>query len=188
VPEAGKATDSVHRGKGSVPELEYLMRRYGDQVVRLAYSYLHDMEEARDIAQDVFLRVYRFLPRFRGKGVPYAWIYRVTVNLCRDRLRKKCRYQWQLYDELELPASFNTESQVLSGLEQEALFTAVMNLPTEFREVVILYYLHQCDVKEIAKIIGISKALVKTRLFRARQKLKTLLLDSGVVDGAEENI
>ncbi|HHX75330.1 MAG TPA: sigma-70 family RNA polymerase sigma factor [Firmicutes bacterium] len=188
MPETGKATETARHKKETVPELEYLMRRYGDQVVRLAFSYLHDVEDARDTAQEVFLRVYRFLPRFRGKSVPYTWIYRVTVNLCRDRLRKKYRYQWQLYDDLELPAGFNTESQVLSGLEQEALFAAVMNLPAEFREVIILYYLNQCDVKEIAEITGISKALVKTRLFRARQKLKALLLESGVVDSAEENM
>ncbi|HOL18081.1 MAG TPA: sigma-70 family RNA polymerase sigma factor, partial [Bacillota bacterium] len=167
----------------TAPDLEYLMRQHGDQVLRLAYSYLRDIEEARDAAQEVFLRVFTSLPKFQGRPIPYAWIYRITVNLCRDRLRKKRRDHWQsIYDQdLELISRLDTEEQALADLDERALYTAVMNLPVKFREVIVLYYLYQYDTKKIAQITGSNQPLVKMRLHRGRQRLKHILLENGVV-------
>ncbi len=170
------------RNFDNTPDLEYLMRRYGDQVLRLAYSYLRDVEEAKDAAQEVFLRVFTSLPKFKDKSMPYTWIYRVTVNLCRDRLRKKHRFRWEfLSDYADLVSSFNTEKEALTVLEEKALFEAVMSLPVKFREVIVLYYLYQFNTKKIAEITGTNQALVKTRLYRGRQKLKQILIEKGVV-------
>lgn len=169
----------------AAPDLEYLMRRYGDQVLRLAYSYLKDVEEAKDAAQEVFLRVFLSLPKFRKQEMPYTWIYRVTVNLCRDRLRKKKHFLWQfLEDDSGLVSSLNTEDQALAKLEEKEIFMAVMSLPEKYREVIFLYYLYQFNINQIAEITGAGKALVKTRLHRARKKLKKLLIENGVVEGA----
>lgn len=169
--------------KEPTPDLEYLMRQHGDQVLRLAYSYLRDIEEARDAAQEVFLRVFTSLPKFQGKPIPYSWIYRITVNLCRDRLRKKKRYGCQFIDDhnLELVSRLDTEEQALADLDERALYQAVMSLPVKFREVIVLYYLYQYDTKEIARITGTNQPLVKMRLYRGRQKLKRILLENGVV-------
>ena len=74
-------------GDGAADQLEYLMRRFGPQVQRIAYYYLRDLYLAEDVAQEVFYRVYRDLDKFRGESSYYTWIYRITVNLCRDYLR-----------------------------------------------------------------------------------------------------
>lgn len=79
--------ETVHRHE----QLEYLMRRYGDKVLYLAYSCLRDKDWAEDVAQEVFLQVYTSLPRFQGNSSFYTWIYRITVNLCRDQLRRQIR-------------------------------------------------------------------------------------------------
>ncbi|HHU30993.1 MAG: sigma-70 family RNA polymerase sigma factor [Bacillota bacterium] len=165
----------------NVPDLEYLMRRYGDHVVRLAYSYLRDSEEAKDAAQEVFLRTFSSFAKFRGKPVPYTWIYRVTVNLCRDRLRKKCRLSLQQFSCDSLASSINTEEQVLQNFAEKALFDAVMELPVKYREVIVLFYLYQFDTEKIAEITGVKRSLVKVRLYRARQQLREILLKNRVI-------
>lgn len=163
------------------PDIEYLMRRYGDQVLRIAYLYLRNVEEAKDAAQEVFLKVFASLKKFQGKSSAYTWIYRITVNLCRDKLRKKYRFKWQpLKNEWELSAALNTEEQALRNLEKKFLFEAVMMLPVTFREVIVLYYLYQFNVRKIAEVTGTNPALVKIRLYRGRQKLKKILKEKGV--------
>lgn len=162
-------------------DLEYLMRRYGNQVLRLAFSYLQDVEEAKDASQEVFLRVFKSLDKFEGKSAPYTWIYRITVNLCLDRLRKKSRFKQQYLDENWAGAcDFSPEEEVMNYFNKKLLFEAVMSLPVAFREIIVLYYLYQFDVKRIAEITGTNNALVKIRLYRGRQKLKKILLDKGV--------
>lgn len=162
-------------------DLEYLMRRYGDQVLRLAYSYLRDLEEAKDLAQEVFLKVFTSLRKFENRSAPYTWIYRITVNLCRDKLRKRNRFKQQILNESwALASAFDTEDEAVNNIEKKLLFEAVMSLPISFREVIVLYYLYQFDTRKIGEIIGTSQALVKIRLYRGRQKLKKMLMAKGV--------
>lgn len=178
-------TLKMMKQRETAPDLEYLMRRYGDQVLRLAYSYLKDVEEAKDAAQEVFLKVYLSLPKFRNQELPYTWIYRVTVNLCRDRLRKKKHFLWQFFeDDSGLISSLNTEDQALAKLEEKEIFMAVMSLPEKYREVIFLYYFYQFNINQISAITGAGITLVKTRLHRARKKLKKLLTANGVLDNA----
>jgi len=180
-PEQNTAGEKVVNNKENPMDLEYLMRRYGDQVLRLAYSYLRDEEEARDAAQEVFIKVFTSLDKFEGKSAPYTWIYRITVNLCRDRLRKRNRFRNQTLDvDWVTDYVSNTEKEVMFNLEKKLIFEAVMSLPVSFREVIILYYLYQFDIKRIAEITGISNALVKIRLYRGRQKLRKILKEKGV--------
>jgi len=162
-------------------DLEYLMRRYGDQVLRLAYSYLRDLEEAKDLAQEVFLKVFTSLGKFENRSAPYTWIYRITVNLCRDKLRKRNRFKEQILNEsLTIAGVFDTEDKAVNNIEKKLLFEAVMSLPISFREVIVLYYLYQFDTRKIADIVGTNQALVKIRLYRGRQKLKKILIAKGV--------
>lgn len=84
--EAAMASEQAVRRTADLT-LEQLVREYGDGVLQLAYFYLKDRSLAEDIFQEVFTRVYTHLPKFRGESSPRTWIYRITVNLCRDKLR-----------------------------------------------------------------------------------------------------
>lgn len=157
-------------------ELEYLMRRFGDDVLSLAYFYLKDRQMAEDAAQEVFLRVYNRLDEFRGESSYYTWIYRITVNLCRDRLRSwYCRRMipWErCSDSL---SGDDTEEKALDNIEASEVLQAVLELPPIYREVVVLKYYSDLPVSEIARICGIKNNNVRVRLHRAYQMLKEKL-------------
>ncbi|SMB99366.1 RNA polymerase sigma-70 factor, ECF subfamily [Thermanaeromonas toyohensis ToBE] len=155
-------------------QLEDLMRRFGDKVLHLAYSYLGDRYLAEDVAQEVFVRVFLSLDQFQGRSSLFTWIYQITVNLCRDYLRsqKRCRLQ----PSFEMPRfAVNVEDAVLAEIEYQELWQAIFNLPVAYREVIWLHYYDQLELKEIAHILGISLSAVKIRLYRARQHLYKVL-------------
>ncbi|MDN5344734.1 MAG: polymerase sigma-70 factor, subfamily [Clostridia bacterium] len=162
-------------------QLEYLMRRFGDRVLYLAYSYLHDRYLAEDVAQEVFIRVYTNLDKFQGRSSIYTWIYHITVNLCRDYLRAQSRRRLEpgWLPEVAVP---DVADMALVNLEYRELWQAILQLPVAYREVIWLHYYDQLNLKDIAAILGISLATVKIRLYRARRQLQ-LVLKAGGQDG-----
>lgn len=156
-------------------QLEYLMRRFGDKVLYLAYSYLRDRHWAEDVAQEVFIRVYTNLDKFQGNSSLYTWIYHITVNLCRDELRARNRHNNLETLESEWPESSGVEEQVLANLQHQEIWQAVLSLPLIYREVIWLHYYEQLRLHEIAAILGISLPAVKVRLYRARRYLEKIL-------------
>lgn len=163
--------------------LERLVDAYGDGVLQLAYFYVKDRELAEDIFQEVFTRVYLGLDRFRGESSPKTWIYRITVNLCRDKLRSWAVRKVLLLGEEMLgaaaPPQADTEDEVLAAADKAALLEAVMQLPIDSREVVLFYYYEEMDTREVALALGLSEGTVRSRLHRARARLKALLLKGG---------
>ncbi|MGI9861240.1 sigma-70 family RNA polymerase sigma factor [Moorella naiadis] len=155
-------------------QLEYLMRRFGDKVLYLAYSYLHDRYLAEDVAQEVFIRVYTNLDKFQGRSSIYTWIYHITVNLCRDYLRAQSRRRLEPNRLLEVAVP-DVEAMALANLEYRELWQAILQLPVTYREVIWLHYYDQLSLKDIAAILDISLAAVKIRLYRARQRLQQVL-------------
>lgn len=156
--------------------LEYLMRRFGDRVLRLAYYYVRDRYLAEDIAQEVFCRVYRSLDRFREESSYYTWIYRITVNLCRDYLSSawfKRRVPWE--NTRNFIQSCDTANRLFRKVEEGDLFQKVMDLPTKYRMVLVLYYFEEMSTREIARVLNVRESTVRTRLCRARERLKGLL-------------
>ncbi|NLP18277.1 MAG: sigma-70 family RNA polymerase sigma factor [Firmicutes bacterium] len=168
--------------EGCSDQLEYLMRRFGSQVQRLAYYYLRDQYLAEDIAQEVFYRVYKNLDKFRRDSSYFTWIYRITVNLCRDHLGSAAFRRlipWGDNQALEkIRAGFAKPPEIVEGGE---VFQRVMELPLKYRMVVALYYFQELNVAEIAQILDITPGNVRTRLCRARAVLKKSL--GGDIDG-----
>ena len=157
-------------------QLEYLMRRFGKQVFRLAYYYLRDMHLAEDIYQEVFIKVYRNLERFRKESSYYTWIYRITVNLCKDYLKSsafKRLVTAGLSDDWYRSAM--RTNKLFEEIEGGEIFSMVMNLPKKYRIPISLYYFDGFSVAEIAGIMKISESNVKVRLYRGRKLLKDSL-------------
>lgn len=167
--------------------LEQLVDAYGDGVLQLAYFYVRDRDLAEDIFQEVFTRVYTHLDRFRGESSPRTWIYRIAVNLCRDKLRSWSLRRVLLLGEEALfgaaPPSPDAVDEVLKQADREELLRAVMELPVEYREVVLLYYYEEMDVREVAATLGLSEGTVRSRLHRARAKLRAMLTEGGFAHG-----
>lgn len=158
--------------------LEYLMKRFGDKVQKLAYYYVRDRYQAEDIAQEVFCKIYEKLDCFRGDSSYYTWIYRITINKCRDFLASSSFKRLLLMgnpSEMERQRKLADTNRLLEQVEGGELFSKVMDLPTKYRIVIVLYYFEDMTTVEIARILNLKESTVRTRLCRAREKLKKTL-------------
>ena len=146
--------------------LREMMDKHGSRLLRLAYSYLHNMQDSEEILQDVLLKLMDKAPVFESDEHEKAWLLRVTANLSKNRIEyNKLRDTDELKDEL-----IAEERQDLSFV-----WEAVKELPENYREVIHLFYEEGYQTDEIADILGESGANIRTRLKRARAKLKEIL-------------
>ena len=163
--------------------LERLMDAYGDGILHLAYFYLKDRDLAEDAFQEVFTRAYLQLHTFRGESSPRTWLYRIAVNLCRDKLRSFSMRRIALLGErvidAAMPVGSDTADEVLEQADRAELLAVVMELPLEYREVVLLYYYEEMESREVAVALGLSEGTVRSRLHRARARLKAMLTEGG---------
>lgn len=181
--EAAMATGTVDTADRAAT-LEQLVDAYGDGVLQLAYLYVKDRGLAEDIFQEVFTKVYTRLDQFRGESSVKTWIYRITVNLCRDKLRAWSLRRVLLLGEEALLRDPGPDiaEEALAAVDRAALLRLVMQLRVEYREAVLLYYFEEMDSTEVARALGLSEGTVRSRLFRARAKLKQMLVEGGFVD------
>ncbi len=153
-----------------------LVERYQERVRNIIFSVFHDQSLIDDLAQEVFLKVYEALPRFRFESSFYTWLYRIAVNKSRDELRKrKVRrvFMFQSMDdgtEMEIPdhSSFNPQR----AEAEELVARGLRNLPEKFRLPVILKDLEGMSYEEIAEVMQCEIGTVKSRLSRGREMLR----------------
>lgn len=169
---------------GDTLALQELFNRYEKMVFNTAYRMLMNRNEAMDIVQDVFVLVLRKASTFKGESKFTTWLYRVTINCCKDMQRKRKRdisidepteegYQ-PLEDTLkskETPPPEIAESAELQRTVREAIFS----LPPKFKEIIILYDIEGLSYQEISDVLGIKMGTVKSRLNRARASLADAL-------------
>jgi RNA polymerase sigma-70 factor (ECF subfamily) len=170
--------------------LERLMTEYGTKVLHLAYYYLKDRHLAEDVAQEVFIKAYKHWDAFRGDSSAYTWLYKITVNLCRDKARSAWwRRLLPSEDprasaaggvETAAPPEETPEEAAVKSDQRDAMMQQVLKLPEAYREAVVLFYYQDLSTVEIAEVTGQNENTVKTRLFRARAMLKELLVKGGM--------
>lgn len=155
-----------------------LVEKYGQLVFNLALRTLHDPQEAEDIAQETFVRAWRALPRFRAEAQFSTWLYRITVNLCYNRL-PHLKQELAIMDADEatgLPDERQTMESSLVMVELIAqVQTAVINLPDSYRLLITLRHIHDLSYQEIAEVTNLPLGSVKTGIFRARRLLRQAL-------------
>ncbi len=155
--------------------LDELIEQLGSRVYKLAYYHVRDVFIAEDIAQEVFCRVYRNLHRFRKESAYFTWIYRITVNLCRDYMASADFRRMLLPRGEDLGNTVMAETRMFETVEGGEVFAKVMELPPKYRAVISLYYFEDMTTGEIAGMLGISESNVRARLCRGRQMLKQTL-------------
>ncbi len=173
-----------------------LVERYQGRAYGLARRILRDEEQAKDVVQEAFLKVYRSLGRFEGRSSFYTWFYRVVVNLCIDAKRRQPAgrmLEWDEEQALETPVgsgldAVDPERQSASGpagdLERaelrEAIGRAIEALPDDARQTLLLREVDGLGYAEIAQALGIPKGTVMSRLHHARRRMRVLLAEQGV--------
>ncbi len=156
-----------------------LVQSCQERVVQVAYGYLHDMDEARDVAQDAFVRAYRALNRFNGASTFWTWIYRITCNLCKDRLRRRMRKKEVSLEGLgleneepPLPSpSASPRSEAIEKELEQVVSDLIESLPEKHRRVLVLREIAGLSYQEVADATGCRLGTVMSRLFHARKKL-----------------
>lgn len=146
-----------------------LAQRYMDTIFRVAYGYLRSRADADDVTQDVLLQLYKTDTAFESDEHIKRWLIRVTVNKCKNIFRS----QWYRAEDIAVYEN----SLPFEAPEHRELFDAVMALDRRYRVPVLLYYYEGYSQREIAQLLGIPEETVRTRLFRARGKLKIKLTE-----------
>jgi RNA polymerase sigma-70 factor (ECF subfamily) len=134
---------------------------------------LHDREEARDVAQTVFLKVYEHLGKFDTKFRFYSWLYRITLNESIDVLQR--RRPVEDVDPDAPDGGPGPEESLRRYQTRDGVLQALMTLRSEYRAVVVLRHFVGCSYEDMGEILGVPEKTVKSRLFSARQLLKTAL-------------
>ena len=162
------------------PDLESMMRTYGNDVLRTAYMYVKNIHTAEDIFQEVFIKADRNKESFRGESSVKTWLIRITVNACKDYLKSAYNRRvtpLQEFQENAMPVGngMNGFDEIERKETQLEVRNAVMSLPETHRDVVLCVYFQNMTVPEAAKALGLAEGTVKSRLSRAKDKLKQLL-------------
>lgn len=178
---------------GDTDAFESLVLEHQNKVYSLALRMVGNEEDARDMAQEAFVRAYTSLAGFRGDSKFSVWLYRLTSNICIDFLRSRQRHQTVslTYDtddaeggQLEIPDErFSPDT----GLERAELRGSVVrglnSLSPEFRSILLLREIEGLTYEEIGRALDLEEGTVKSRIFRARKKLTEFLLRDGNIPG-----
>jgi RNA polymerase sigma-70 factor (ECF subfamily) len=163
--------------RGDTEAFRSIVDKYRPVVLRLCRSYMKNAEEAEDAAQEVFLRAYKSLSNFKLEKKFVNWLYTIAVNHLKSRyakIKKLEDHKETLAEEPEGPGRTPEEASVRKEIRQE-IRKAVASLPGNLKEVTVLYYLEEMEVADISEVLDISRENVKSRLFRARKKMRQIL-------------
>lgn len=145
---------------------EKVLLEYGDNILRLAYSYLHNISDAEDVLQDTLIQFISKAPEFKSELHKKAWLLRVAINISKNKIiHNKIRETDELQESL-----VSEEKEDLTFV-----WETVKELPSKYREVIHLFYEENYTTSEIAKILSKNEATVRSLLHRARAKLKESL-------------
>jgi len=174
--------------KGDEEAYRTLVRRYEDRLFKVAFGILLDREEAWDIVQDVFFKVYQSIHTFKAQARLSTWLHRITVNHCLNWKRRWKRRLRQFHRPLDADSNdplgryppigteqYQPERQVREKQMAQHLWQYVAELPEEARAVFMLKEVEGLSYDEIAEVLGIKRGTVSSRLFYARKRIKKAL-------------
>jgi len=170
---------------------EALVRQFQSRVYGIAIYYIGDPEDARDLAQEIFIRVYRHLELCVDSRMFLPWLICISRNACIDHIRRKKARFWTANvpadDMLKLPAAGpNPEEQWVSNSRRRSIYRALRNLTARNREVIILREILGLSLEEIAGLLSVPLGTVKSRINRARIELAQNVMAPGVQSGGCE--
>jgi RNA polymerase sigma-70 factor (ECF subfamily) len=179
--------------RGDKAAFKKLVQRHQRRAFAIALGLLRDEQDAREVVQEAFLRVYRGLDSFHGGSSFFTWLYRIVTNLSIDLMRKPARRDAELdpnreIDEADIPLLSRIDGadplDVLRRAEiRNKLEAALEALPIYHRGVIVMREVEGLSYEEMAEAMGVSKGTIMSRLFHARQKLQRALADCYAEEG-----
>lgn len=175
---------TLQRAKeGDRKAFEEIYQLYHRRIYNAVYGMLGDADDAQDVTQDVFIRLHDALPTLRADEAFSTYLYRIALNLCRDRARRKKRVRFQSMDTarssedgemepMEFPDAGKLPEEQLTGDElQNRVREAVSTLSEDHKAVIVMHHFQGMEVNDIADILGVPSGTVKSRLARGREQL-----------------
>ena len=144
---------------------EHLYKTYWDKVFRLCLGYFDDYALAQDLAQDVFVRVWQYLPSFKGESSVGTWIFRIATNICLRQAERQKSISYTI-----VPSGESSGESEDNSLQVQALYKAIAELP-EIDRLIISLYLEELKQSEIAQITGVLEVNVRVRIHRIKSIL-----------------
>lgn len=180
---------------GETKYFKEIINKYKNAIYNHSRSFLRNAQDAEDVTQEIFINIFNNLKKFRGDSKLSTWIYRITVNTCKNKLKQIKRLKSKIIEDIpdeddETKNSIeeikeNQEKEPDNILAQKSLKSAIYKnmelLPEEQRTVIILRDINGLSYEEIAKIMKISVSAVKSKLFRARENLREKLEKEGIL-------
>jgi len=173
---------------GNTQIFSKLIDNYKNMVYNLAYRMSNNPHDAEDVSQEAFLRAYQSLAHFNPSYKFSTWLYQITLNIIKDKFKKKEIDYISLDTPVETddsefyrqPADLtNNPEQIIAQKENfRTIQQAIYSLPLKYREVIVLRHLQDLSYIEISNILKLPSGTVKVRLYRAREQLKKVLADS----------
>lgn len=173
---------------GSEGGFEELVRRYQRPISAYVYRMVGDYEVALDLTQEIFMKVYGSLSRYRSEFKFSTWIYKIAHNAAVDHLRRGATRETSIVkgadeDQYELPIESGKLSPELESErkeQQREIETVVRALPAAYRELIVLRHAQDLTYEEIVEVTGLPLGTVKNRLFRAREMMRQQFIDRGI--------
>ncbi len=176
---------------GDRAAFDEIVRRTHRDVYSLAVRLTGDEEDANDVVQEVYVRAYRAIRRFRGDAALSTWLYRICANCSATFLRKRTRQRCEVLEENDLVLDHSPDNDPVlraeASLARSGIESAIRDLPDRLRAVVVLRDVYDLSHHEIAAELDISESAAKVRLHRARRKLLSVLEGVTDADGAADD-
>ncbi len=148
-----------------------LVNQYQGMLLRMCYVYLRDQELAKDAVQETFLKAYRGLSAFHGESSVKTWLIQIAINTCKSMKRSAW---WRYIDRRVTPEDI-PQTGMMTDEDDMDVMCDIMQLPSNLKEVIMLYYWQDMNVTEIAQALGVSQSTVSRRLNYARKRLRDVL-------------
>ena len=162
-----------------------IIDKYKDAIFRMVYVHIGDFHRSEDITQEIFIRIYRSLSKFRGDSSIYTWIYRISINTIRTYAKKDRTIADTLsVDHMEdIPDDAWDEEKLVEGLQNSSVISLIQRLPDKYKEVLVLYYYQDLKVEDICSVLNEPSGTIKSKLHRGRNMLKDMMIKEGVCSG-----
>jgi RNA polymerase sigma factor (sigma-70 family) len=165
--------------RGNEKAFAVIVNHYKDLVFTLANKMLKNREQAEEIAQDTFIKIYRSLSKFKGESKFSTWVYKITYNTCLDFLKQNKKENAILYieefSEHQIKAIGSSIENLDETERQKKIHECIELLPSEDAFLLTLYYFDNLSIEEVSKVIGSNANNVKIKLYRSRKKLASIL-------------
>ena len=155
--------------------IEGLISDYQSELIHLAMSYLNDYQLAQDCIQEIFMTALHKVDPGKERVAIRKWLKICTINRCKSILRTSIWRRFVCLEHVQFTATASTIRDHYSGLDETGVLEEVMKLSVKYREVIVLHYYQDMPLHEISSVLKISNEAVKSRLRRAKDKLKVLL-------------